>query len=392
MASLKKRNGRYYIRFFTVIDGKRSQKALSLGTTIKREAEKMLIDFEDKYQRGEIDPFNGWTPKMEAKKKRESLSGKFMSLEKASELFLAKRNHVSQKTLDNYEKHLIMLQDQVGKTMPVTRITEQDIRDFCFKPGLADATQASYLTHLKVFFKWLYKEKILVEDLTENLRKPRVPKKISQKIVSRKQLDLIFKAFDQYYKKLEKSKAVTKPEQRRLWFKPMINTIYYCGLRAKEAVNLTWNDVVFKKPTRKNKDYGFIRVVNSNKNTTKSKLERVIPIRKDLYTSLKKWHKDQGKPNTGYVFPSATGIDEWSKMDPGSLSKSYKKFVKEAREVPDTPNLHGLRHSCATDLLAKGVSPVVVQKILGHASLDTTMIYEHLNVNNIANALKGIDS
>lgn len=391
MASLKKRKGTYYIRFFSKINGDRKQKAFSLGTKIKREAEKMLIDYEDQFQRGEIDPFNGWTPKLEAQRKRQSLSGKHMSLKKASKLFIAQRNHVTQKTLDNYQKHLDMLMDQVGKTMPVTQLTEQDIRDFCFKPGLAAATQASYLTHLKVFFKWLHEKKILAKNLTENLKKPKVPKKISQKIVSREQLDMIFKAFDEYYVIHEKTKAVTKPEQRRLWFKPMINTIYYCGLRAKEAVNLKWNDVVFNKPTKKNEDYGFIRIINSDKNTTKTKLERVIPIRKHLFKSLKKWYKDQGEPKTGYVFPSATGLNEWSRMDPGALSKSYKKFVKKAKDVPDTPDLHGLRHSCATDLLAKGVSPVIVQKILGHASINTTMIYEHLNVNNVTNALKGID-
>ncbi|HBQ59412.1 MAG TPA: hypothetical protein DD671_07255, partial [Balneolaceae bacterium] len=208
MASLKKRNGTYYIRFFTIIDGERKRKAFSLGTKIKREAEKMLIDYEDKYQRGEIDPFNGWSPKMEANKKRESLLGQHMSLEKASKLFLEERNHVTQKTLDNYEKHLDMLMEQVGQTMPVTHIREQDIRDFCFKPDLAAATQASYLTHLNVFFKWLHEKKILPKNLTKNLKKPKVTKKISQKIVSREQLDMIFEAFDEYYEELDKIKAV----------------------------------------------------------------------------------------------------------------------------------------------------------------------------------------
>ncbi len=46
MASLKKRQDKYYIRFFKTIDGKKRQKAFSLGTTIKREAEKLLIEME----------------------------------------------------------------------------------------------------------------------------------------------------------------------------------------------------------------------------------------------------------------------------------------------------------------------------------------------------------
>lgn len=391
MASLKKRNGIYYIRFFTNENGENKRKALSLGTTLKREAEKMLIEYEDKFQRGEIDPFNGWTPKMEAQKKRKKLSGKHMSMKKATDEFISKRNQANQKTKDHYQKVFDMFMEEVGATMPVTQIIENDIRDFCFKPDLSNATQANYLRHLKVFFKWLKKERIVIKDVSNEMKPPKSPQKITQKTVSRKELDQIFKAFDAFYKKQEKAGFVTKPHQKRLWFKPMINTIYYCGLRAKEAVNLSWNDVKFKESKKKSDDYGFIRIANTNTNTTKSGKERIIPIRKPLYPLLKKWHEDQGEPSDGYVFPSASGLDKWSKMDPLSLSKSYKKFVKKAKNVPNSPTLHGLRHSCATDLLAQGVSPAIVQKIMGHASINTTMIYEHLNVNNITDALKGID-
>lgn len=391
MASIKKRNGIYYIRFFKKINGKRKQKALSLGTKIKREAEKLLLDYEDKFERGEIDPFKGWTPKMEAEKKQQELTGKYVSLEKASKKFVSERSQANQTTKDNYEKHLKMFMDQVGKTMPVTAVLEKDVREFCFKSDLAPATQASYLRHLKVFFRWLFKSGILKEDLTKNIKAPRIPQKITQKTVSREELDLIFEAFDKYYKKMEKKGYVSKPEQKRLWFKPMISTLYYCGLRAKEAVNLMWKDIEFKNGNTKNDDYGKIRISNTNKNTTKSGKERIIPIRKPLYPIIKKWYKDQGKPEDGYVFPSATGFDQWQKMDPRALSKSFKKFVKKAKKVPNTVTLHGLRHSCATDLLAKGVSAVVVQKIMGHASINTTMIYEHLDSTNINDAIKGID-
>ena len=391
MASLKKRGSVYYIRFARTENGKTKRKTFSLGTTIKREAEKLRLDFEDKFERGEIDPFNGWTPKMAAEKKRKSLKGKHMSLEDASEQFVKQRSQANQQTKDNYAKHLSMLMEQVGRTMPVTQIIESDIREFCFKDDLAAATQKSYLTHLSVFFRWLHEKKILKKDLTKNIKAPKVPQKITQKTVSRKELDQIFEAFDAFYKKQEKVGAVTKPHQKRLWFKPMIETIYYCGLRAKEAVNLTWKEVVFKNPKKEDDEYGVIIITNTEKNTTKSGMERMIPIRKPLYKRLKKWHKDQGSPNDGYVFPSASGLDEWSKMDTGALSKSYKKFVKMAEKVPNSPTLHGLRHSCATDLLAKGVSPVIVQKIMGHASINTTMIYEHLDASNINDALKGID-
>ncbi|WP_421774247.1 tyrosine-type recombinase/integrase [Gracilimonas sp.] len=391
MASLKKRNGTYYIRFFTKIDDKRKQKALSLGTSIKREAEKLLIDYEDKFERGEIDPFNGWTPKMEAENKRKKLPGKHISMKKASDQFISSRSQANQTTKDNYRRILNMFMDQVGTTMPITQIIEQDIRSFCFKSDLAPASQANYLRHLKVFFTWLRKTEILKEDITENIKSPKIPQKITQKTVNRKQLDKIFDAFDVYNQKMQKKGFITKPEQQRLWFKPMINTIYYCGLRAKEAVNLTWEDIELSENSKKTENFGVLKISNSETNTTKSGKERIIPIRKPLYKWLKKWKVDQGNPSDGFVFPSATGFNRWQQMDSLALSKSFKKFVKLTGDVPNTVTLHGLRHSCATDLLAKGVSPAIVQKIMGHASINTTMIYEHLDASNINEAIKGID-
>jgi len=115
----------------------------------------LQIEYEDKYHRGEIDPFNGWTPQKEAEKKRQRLRGKYIPLHKAADQFIEQRSQANAKTKDNYRRHMNMLIDHLGKTMPVTEITEQDIREFCFRKDIAVATQASYLRHYKVFFRFL---------------------------------------------------------------------------------------------------------------------------------------------------------------------------------------------------------------------------------------------
>jgi site-specific recombinase XerD len=391
MAGLKKRNNTYYIRFFKKINGKRKQKALSLGTKIKREAQKLLIEYEDKYERGEIDPFNGWTPKKEAEKKRQQLRGKYIPLHKAADQFIEMRSQANAQTKDNYRRHLNMLEDQLGRTMPVTEIRESDIREFCFRPDLAKATQASYLRHLKVFFRWMHEKEILKEDITADIKPPRVPQNIAQKMVSHEELVEIFKAFDKFYKEQKEKGCVTKLHQMRLWFKPMIATMYYCGMRASEAVNLKWQDVDLQGALNDPHDLGHIRITNSDKNTTKSGKERLIPIREPLKQWLVQWHKDQEKPTDGYVFPSATGLNRFHGMSAGSLSRSFKKFVRLADKVPNTVTLHGLRHSCATDMLRRGVPLEIVQKVMGHSSPVVTQIYEHLVQNDVKNAIKGID-
>lgn len=382
MASLRKRGETYYIRFFTHINGKRKQKALSLGTGVKREAEKLLIKYEEMFERGEIDPFCGWTPKQEVEKKRQSLKGKYMSLKDASELFVDNRSQANQQTKDNYERHQNMLQNELGATMPVTEITVQDLRDFCFRKGLAPATQASYLRHYKVFFRWLHENEIVKENITNGIKAPKPPQNISVKTISREQLDLLFEKFDKFNKKNEKDGFITKPHQKRHWFKPMINTFYYCGLRAKEGVNLTWDDVDLKK--------GYIRIINKKGANTKSGKDRTIPIRKELKPILKKWHAFLGKPKDGYVFPSATGMNRFQKMNPGAVSRSFKKFVREAK-LPESITLHGLRHTCGTELLRMGVPINQVSSFLGHSSVEVTQIYEHLDETDLKRTLDAIE-
>lgn len=382
MASLKQRGDVYYIRFFAKINGERKRKSFSLGTTRKREAQKLLFEYEEKFRRGEIDPFNGWTPKKEAANKRQSLKGRYVPLNKAANQFINERSQANKQTKDNYRRHMNMLEDHLGQTMPVTEITETDIREFCFRSDIKPATQVSYLRHYKVFFNWLYEKGITNINITKDIKPPKAPQKISQKTISREELDKLFKAFDKFYKKMEKQRAVTKPHQKRLWFKPMINTIYYCGLRAKEAVNLRWANVDLKE--------GYIRIVNSELSNTKSGKDRTIPVRKDLLPILKNWYTDQKKPKEGYVFPSATGFNEWQKMDAGALSKSFKKFVRKAK-LPETITLHGLRHSCATELLRKGVPINLVSKYLGHSSVEVTQIYEHLDETDLKKTLEAIE-
>ncbi|MDZ7660451.1 tyrosine-type recombinase/integrase [Fodinibius sp.] len=391
MASLKKRKGTYYIRFSETIDGERRQKAFSLEVTEEREAKKLQYEYEDKFQRGEIDPFHGWSPQQEKRKRNWEKRVRHMSLAEAGQQFLDERSQANEQTKNNYRRHFDMLEDQLGSTMPVREILEKDIREFCFRSDLAKATQASYLRHIKALFNWMEEKDIIKENVTKNIKPPKIPQKISQKMISREELNRVFEAFDKFYKEQEEKGHVTKPHQKRLWFKPMINMMYYCGMRASEAVNLKWRHVNLEGDPEDPDDHGRIGIYNTNSNTTKSALERVIPIREPLKPWLVQWHKDQGEPKDGYVFPSSTGLNRFHGMTAGSLSRSFKKFVRLAENVPNTITLHGLRHSCTTDLLRKGVPIHIVQKIMGHSSIDVIQIYEHLDESDLKNAVKGID-
>lgn len=384
MASLKKRNGTYYIKFVRTWDGNRKEKTYSLNTTIKNEALKLKLDYEDRFNRGEINPFGNWSPEVDKKKQLQNLERQNISLKLACDKFLTYRSvEMNETTRDNYRRHFNMLMDQLGQSMPINMITKDDIRDFCFKSHLKPATHKSYLRHIKVLFRWLRKEDYLKFDITEDIPSPKVPRDVSQKIVSKEEFDLIIHTYHNFNKEQQEKGFINQKKQLRLWFEPMVNTIYYCGLRVKEAVNLRWEDIDLNSK-------GYIRIVNTDTNTTKTGIERAIPIRKELYCILKEWHEQQGLPKTGYVFPRVTAKTNKFKMDKGYVSKAFKKFARLAG-MKESIHLHGLRHSCATDLLRKGLKIQEVSKYLGHTSIQVTQIYEHLNESDLRTAIDRLE-
>lgn len=67
----------------------------------------------------------------------------------------------------------------------------------------------------------------------------------------------------------------------------------------------------------------------------------------------------------------------WGYIEPSNLHEWFKKLLKSA-ELPNI-RFHDLRHSAATILLGMGVHPKVVQELLGHSNISTTMdIYSHV--------------
>jgi len=135
-------------------------------------------------------------------------------------------------------------------------------------------------------------------------------------------------------------------------------TFLVTGMRKGELCNLEWSDIDFDKKIiyiRKKKDF-----------LPKSK-ERQIPMNSRLYEILNKIKKKDG-----FVFPDAGG--KYPK------NKPRRKMIKIAKRsgIKGLTRLHSLRHTFASHLVMGGVDLVTVQKLLGHADIQTTMIYAHI--------------
>jgi len=378
MASLQKRNKTYYIVFNSRISGKDYQKKFSLGTTSKKTAEKKKIEYEQLISEGKIDPFGGWSPKIhEMSVQITGNQPHKITLSDLTDVFIQTRSQANATTKDNYRRHMNLFINQVGGTMPVTMLTENDIREFCFKPHLKTATHASYLRHMKVFTGWLFENKHTKRDIAKNIKKPRVLNNISDKTISEFQLREIFFMYRKDIHDKKMAKQIVTKAQSRVWFRPVVSVAFYGGLRIKEIVNLQWQQVDF---------HNKLIIVTS----TKSGKERVVPMQAQLFNILNGWHRYQNKPKTGLVFQSEKNRSKQIKLSKHNISRVFKFYAKEAN-LSDNINFHGLRHSCGTELLRMGFDINEVAKILGHSSLEVTRLYEHLTPKDLSDKMLKIE-
>ena len=156
------------------------------------------------------------------------------------------------------------------------------------------------------------------------------------------------------------------------------------GLRLGEILALRWNDVSLEERTlqvRHTVDYipGYGRVESEPK-TAHSRRRIILPqfvveaLKQHRALQLEvRLHSGASWQEQGLVFPNRHG----GYFSRGTLYSLFKRTLKEAG-LQDM-RFHDLRHSAATILLSMGVHPKVVQEILGHSTIGTTMnIYSHV--------------
>jgi len=164
-------------------------------------------------------------------------------------------------------------------------------------------------------------------------------------------------------------------------------TAFFTGMRLSEIINLTWRNV--NLTTR-------IITVGDENFTTKSRNQRYIPINDEVYEILvQKIEKKQRvfKLNEDYIFCKADG----KKFTGDYVSKKFKRACKAAGLDPSSKidkaiHFHSLRHSFASNLAQKGISLYIIKELLGHASVSTTEIYSHLNMDSLKDAIRTFDT
>lgn len=218
--------------------------------------------------------------------------------------------------------------------------------------GVSPRTQARTISGIKSFYKYLLIEGAVESDPTALLESPKIGRKLPD-ILSMEEIDSLIGSID-----------LVKAEGQRN--KAMLETLYSCGLRVSELVNLKITNLFFEQ--------GFIKVEG------KAGKERLVPVSgraiEEINRYLNNYRKTLNvkKDSENVLFLNRRG---------GKLSRvmifTIIKNLSEKINLDKKISPHTFRHSFATHLINGGADLRAVQEMLGHESILTTEIYTHLD-------------
>jgi len=250
------------------------------------------------------------------------------------------------------QKLLQFLEDEKISYLTVTLV---DLQHFLFQLaqiGINERSQARIISGIKSFYAFLVLENRLQDDPTSLLESPKLPKKIPQ-ILSIEEIDALIQAIDYSVPEGIRNRAI-------------IETLYSCGLRVSELVELKLSDIFWQEE--------FIKVVG------KGNKERLIPISRTALKEIKSYLTERinlpiKKGSEDIVFLNRRGNKLTRQMIFIIINKLADEIGLDKQIGP-----HTFRHSFATHLLEGGANLRVIQEMLGHESILTTEIYTHVDV------------
>ena len=233
--------------------------------------------------------------------------------------------------------------------------------EYLYKLGISSYTQARIISGIKSFFNYLlYEEKILANP-TELIESPKLNKKLPDTL-NINEIDKILNSIDLSTYEGTRNRAI-------------IETLYSCGLRVSELINITIQNLYL--------DVGFIKVIG------KGSKERLVPIGSSAIKHINIYIKNYRKSfkaisgNEGFLFLNRRG----KKLSRNMIFIIVKQLsIKNNIEKNISP--HTFRHSFATHLIEGGADLRAVQDMLGHESITTTEIYTHLNKEYLREVVK----
>lgn len=263
-------------------------------------------------------------------------------------------NTVQSYRRDLHKLHGFLAEMGIEKVEDITKTNLNSYILYLEKKHMSPATISRNIASIKAFYHFMFKERMVEEDASEDLKAPKVEKRMPE-IMTVAEVD-----------RLLAQPAGDTPKDLR--DKAMLELLYATGIRVSELISLKLADVNLKM--------GFVMCKDGSK-------ERVIPFGNQARVSLIKY-LEQGREallltrEEEILFVNCSGRP-MSRQGFWKLIKTYGAKAGIASEI--TP--HTLRHSFAAHLVENGADLHSVQEMLGHSDVSTTQIYANMNHNRI---------
>jgi integrase/recombinase XerD len=264
-----------------------------------------------------------------------------------------------------YQNDVLKLADfAIPRKKTIQEITYTDLKEFVavlYDLGLSARSQARIISGIKHFYGFLLLENEITDDPSELLELPKIGLKLPV-FLTIEEIDALLLAIDLSKKEGHRNRAI-------------LETLYSCGLRVSELVNLRFSDLFFEE--------GFIRVIG------KGNKERLVPVspsvEKEIGIYVDFYRKQQAvQPgNETVVFLNRRGAKLTRVM-----IFTIIKDLSEAIGLTKNISPHTFRHSFATHLIEGGANLRAIQEMLGHESITTTEIYTHLDQRFLRDAIQ----
>ena len=272
---------------------------------------------------------------------------------------------LSENSITSYENDINKLKsflNDKGKISPLN-VSADHIKEFVYNISkeVKANSQSRIISGLKSFYDYLLFEKLIKINPVSNIESPKLRRKLPSTL-SIEEINSMINNIDKTKKESERNIAI-------------IETLYGCGLRVSELINLKISDLYF--------DEDFVKV------TGKGNKQRLVPVSEvnkqciNTYLINSRTKLNIDSKSSDIIFLNRNGY----KLTRAMIFTIVKSLSKKAG-IKKTISPHSFRHSFATHLLENGADLKTIQQLLGHESITTTEIYMHLDNKALVNVMK----
>lgn len=237
---------------------------------------------------------------------------------------------------------------------PLSSVTLDDLQNFfatLYDLGIAPASQSRIVSGLKSFFRFLKIEGYIDENPSLLLEKPRTGRHLPE-VLTVDEIDAMISCIDMSTFEGRRNRAI-------------IETMYGCGLRVSELVNLDLGHLFLED------EYIIVRGKGSK--------ERIVPIDRVAIEEIAGWMVDRSQIDLKTGEESMLFVSKRGRRLTRVMVFYIVKGLCELAGIRKEISPHTLRHSFATHLLEGGANLRAIQQMLGHESITTTEIYLHID-------------